>query len=323
MDQTAEKVPYIYNTYLTSFNLSQSNSEFLLFFANEKLYKAGAYPGHVAELPKAFKTASEIAATGKVGISAVYKDPYGEWMSLLYPIRLGEGVDCVFGMDIDYKSFQEIIQKKALEIVTYLILFSCIIFGVLIYFINLLFAPIRRIVSLVDEIDLQKEILPEKFNYERQDEYKTFYSKIKKLLEKIFIYEQELKKQVARQKTNVIEKISETSKRISELSSQMRVNGKEISESSLQTEKSITELKKLIQENSSKMQKILESSQNLNSHNQKSQSELQKGIKSISEILKELASIRNSAQIIQEFSENLNHSLREIGTIMLTLSRIS
>lgn len=324
MNQIAEKVPYIYNTYLSSTeNKFYENKNHILFFVgNKKLYDLGFFAGFVYEAPEIFANATKEAKLGRLGFTPVFTDEFGEWISLLYPVRLENGSDCVFGIDIDYKSFKEIIRQKAIEVVLYLVVFCSILFGILSYLTNLFFKPTRRLVSLVNEIDLEKEIVLEKFDYQKQDEYKILYEQIKKLLERIVIYSQELKNESSR-KNLIIEKVSDTSKKIFELTSQIRTNGKEISESSLQTEKLIAELKRLIQENSSKIQKILQSTQNLSAYNRDSQLELQRGTRSISEILKEFTQVKNSTQLIQEFSENLNYSLREINTIMLTLSRIS
>lgn len=324
MDSIPQDVPYIYSTYLSSVDVqSQNNKNYVLLYAvSKKLYELGSPSGSSYESPNTFTEAVNKAKRGEIAVTPIFSDDSGDWMSILYPIIYKDKPLCAFGIDIDYTSFRDTIQKKAFIITLYISVLFIFAYLILIYLINFTFLPIKYLKKSIEEISLENNINTNNFIYEKQDEFQSLYKTLRELLEKVQTY-QNNEKQNLQEKDKIIQTILETTNQISHFTTVTNEKSELIVKSSSQMQNLVSEFKELILDNSNKVGKIFQSSQQLNSYTRQSQTQIQKAVSDLSQLLKEMEAVRTSSKLIEDFSENLNNSIHQVSSILLTLSRIS
>jgi len=325
LEYLPDSYPTILNTYISDGKrlITSSNLPgYRIVLFNKNLYAIGVSPNYIYESGEAFSQAMDTCVkTGKTARTTVFSDQYGDWISILYPIKTPNGDTIgVWGMDINLHAMNSELRTFIFEILG--ILTTTLLFmGVFLYFrLRLIFEPINEIIRYplkVSEGDFNV-----KFNSNNYEEIIQLQNSIEKMLNKIKF---------------LLDSIKKTAKEIEEAGNLLSIN---TSGSIRDIENIFNLIKKLneiiheqkltLEKNQSDIEEITEAINQISSltnnvnllanHNREI---AEKGEGLLKDILLDMENIRKSISKSDKFSERLNLSSIEIGRIIDTISKIA
>lgn len=142
---------FIANSYLFLPDLIKRDSKNYLkmLHANKALIDSGLGPGTDYEMPETFMKAYVNILKGGSGITDVYSDSGGTWISVLSPVKDEKGdLIAVFGIDFNYSRVQSDMNQAVIDSIWAGLLFGipCILIVVFLIWITL--KPLRQLTQL-------------------------------------------------------------------------------------------------------------------------------------------------------------------------------
>ncbi|MCC5814432.1 MAG: methyl-accepting chemotaxis protein [Leptospira sp.] len=325
MDFLPDSYPTVKQTYLMSGELLQKEegAGFHIMLANKKMYEEGGVrPGlfYVADVIF-IDAVNKAMMTGRITRTKTYTDQFGDWISILYPIKNSEGKPIGFyGIDIELKSMQ----SKLIEFIVTILgigLACLVVFAILFYYrLNLIFKPLSRLSEVASEIsrgNLHVEIA-----YSRNDEIQDIYKAINDMIQKLKDLLAKLKKagkQMSETGHIVLQNASESIESSNTISNSVR----ELNETILEQANSIEESKSAVEEVTNALHHIATVSANVNFSASNSFEAAEKGEGQLKELSNDLSAIQSSISHSGEIANTLDKSSNEIGRIVESISNIA
>lgn len=325
LNQLPNAVPYVFQTYLLSpkSDFFNNKNHFILYAANKKLYDGGGYPGYVYESSVIFAEAVLGAATGQLKVTDVYSDEFGEWISILYPVYHHNEIIAVYGFDLDYKSFTEQIRKGALQISIIAAVIGVVAAITTLFLVKKLFQPILNLIKAMQIITYERKFeITEKLNYSKQNEVGELYKCFKEMIVTIQSYIATIEHNSKEQK-EISFSIKKQAGDVSHSATSIEKEAQVIIEEINNNKKIFSELSDSVIKNSREMDTVFAISENISNYTQDSKIKIQSGVKNLANIFEDIQLIRKQTENLEEFSNHLNESINQIGSVLLALSRIA
>lgn len=326
-----KKLPYISQSYLLSPERQPSKDkiQYIVYLGSESIYSQGVHPGFVYDATNIFAKAVDAAAKGKPSLTETYKDEFGEWITITYPIFDSNGkVIAVFGFDMDYR----VIQNNLNEFVY--IFIGIISFCIFILYITIrlnlqrVFNPITQLNLIMQNIKENKDISLNSisFSYKSENEMGILFEQFKEMLKTLQIYFNKINSTQTLIKEHVVS-IRNQSSEVSMHSNSINNDIQNIFEKVNINEKMLEENSAKIFETSKEIESVLENATLVYQNSEDVKTKIQSGTKTIQDTfvntLKNLSSARNALLNLEKFSEELNSYTGQIDNVMISISNIS
>ncbi|MCX7998902.1 MAG: methyl-accepting chemotaxis protein [Leptospiraceae bacterium] len=325
LNQLPNAVPYVFQTYLLSpkSDFFDNKDHFILYAANKKLYEGGGYPGYVYESSVIFAEAVLGAAAGKLKVTEVYSDEFGEWISILYPVYHHNEIIAVYGFDLDYKSFTKQIRQGAIQISIIAVVIGIIVVTTTLFLVKKLFQPILNLIKIMQVITNEGKFeITEKLNYSKQNEVGELYEGFKEMIVTIQSYIATLEHH-SKEREEISFSIKKQAGDVSHSAKSIQKEAQVIIDEINNNKKIFSELSDSVIQNSREMDTVFTISENISNYTQDSKLKIQSGVKNLANIFENIQLIRKHTKNLEEFSTHLNESINQIGSVLLALSRIA
>ncbi|WCL49472.1 methyl-accepting chemotaxis protein [Leptospira sp. GIMC2001] len=313
----------IQQTYITDGNPVEKEGKtfYPIYIANQNLYNKDVVPGMLYEADEIFKGGVETAKSGVTAVTAEYSDEFGDWISILYPIKNTSGETlAVYGIDIH-------LDKMKSELINYFLkiglfgLISLLFVNVIVYFrMKLIFEPIRKLVFLAQEISKGNSNV--KFDYNQENEVGKVYRAIEDMVIKLRSLMERMKK--------AAKLMTETGGTLLQSSSESIEMSKSISESAKQLNhvvegqiSSLQESKLAMEEVSVALHRISVVSAEVNDAASRSYEAAERGESHLSSVILGMNDIKSSIEHSGSIAQELGKSSQEIGKIVDTITQIA
>lgn len=323
-DLLSQYNPNVAQGYIFGTELEDGNKTSVIAFPShviEAFEEAGIKVGDMYEQPEGIsKAIQSMLETKEKTFSKIYKDDYGTWITILYPLTDEAGnISSYFGVDVDAstvaKGQRDLIVNSGLALVIFLLL---------IFFSQYVVAkkslsPIKELVKGIDKVsngnfdfqlktgDDELGTINAKFN-EMTSTIKEMILKVKDTSHEIDKYSKEL--------LDVTEKNTEHSAKITR-------NLHEMASGIEQQELSTVESANAMNEIASGVQVIANNAQNVSSAAFNMEEKSSKGNEVIQKVVDQMNLIADAVQNTTSFIKILEDRSKEIGSIMEVITDIS
>lgn len=143
------------NTYLLYPETKESGGKttMTILLANKALADSGFLPSTPYELPPAFSKAIRSAESGEIGVSDVFSDDYGTWVSILSAIRDESGsITAILGIDFDYANVQQQLDAKLRTSLLVGVVTGAIAVAMMIAVIVWIIKPVRELARITQKV---------------------------------------------------------------------------------------------------------------------------------------------------------------------------
>lgn len=316
--------PNVAQGYIFGTELEDGNKTSIIAFPThivEAFEEAGLKTGDFFEQPKEIVKSIEIMLeTKEKTFSKLYKDDYGTWMTILYPLTDKNGeISSYFGVDVDASTVANGQKELVINSGIALVIFLLLIFLFQYTIAQKSLSPIKELVQGIDKVsngnfdfqlktgDDELGTINAKFN-EMTSKIKEMILKVKDTSYKIDKYSKEL--------LDVTEKNTEHSAKITQSIHEM-ASGIE------QQELSTVESAHAMNEIAVGVQAIANNAHNVSSSALNMEDKSTKGNDVIQRVVDQMALIADAVHNTTSFIKILDERSKEIGSIMAVITEIS
>jgi methyl-accepting chemotaxis protein len=318
-----ESLPIVGQTYLMDGrNVSKDSiPRYHILLGSDRMYSFGITPGVIYEADHIFANTVEEAMTGKIAVSDMYSDEFGDWISILYPLydenkkQFG-----LFGIDIQLKEMKE-------ELWTLLVRISMII-GVSFLIMNILvYLRLDSIFKALNQLGLISRELAsgntsQEINYHKRDELGLIYEAIADMVARLKILLDRIRKagkHMAESGQNFLINATESI----ELSKNISESVKGLDQVLREQVVSLRESRNAMQEVTVALHRISSVAMGVNQSASLSFEAASKGASQLGTLSENLNLVEKSIQNSGNIASELDQSSDQIGKIVDTITHIA
>lgn len=325
IDLLPDSDPNISLTYLMSGQPvhREGKTHFHIFLANQTFYRdMGIKPGALYEADPKFSAFLEKAKTqGEIVFTDSYRDQFGEWVSVLYPIQNTEGrIVGIYGMDIKLSAMNSLLYDFMIRNVLLAAFCLTMMVGMISWRFGLVFRPLNALAQAAETISQGN--LNVTLQYSKNDEFAPIYNALTRMIAHLKILLTQIKgagSQISRTGLELKENSTHSIQRSHLLSENFRDLNQVIHNHA----QSLEESKRSVQEVNIALHRISQISSNVNLSSAQSFEVAEKGDRQLQILSKELEVVRESIHKSREIAEVLDESSHEIGNIVETINQIA
>ncbi|MCX7998686.1 MAG: methyl-accepting chemotaxis protein [Leptospiraceae bacterium] len=326
LESLPSAISYIPNAYLYSPALIQKQGKkyFLYLVGNPKSYNLGLYPGFLYESSEIFENAMQKAIKGQVSQTEPFEDEFGEWITVLYPIRLNGEVVVIYGFDFDYKNFSDEIQKSLNITLLVILLVGIILNTIMFAYFQSIIRPLVQLANTLQKISTEKNFQNLNFtvNYQEENEIGVLYTSFHLLISTIKEYFFNLENTFQKQKL-MSEKVNESASQIQTSLHSIAEESNLINQKTSENENILHKFSELVEQNYKLIGNIKTYFSEVSNFTQSSKEHVEKGTQNLGNIFNELQNLKTSMVKVEEFYGILNNSISEISKILVSLASVS
>lgn len=217
---------------------------------NPKSSSIGLYSGLLYESSEVFENAILKTAKGEISLTEPFEDEFGEWIAVLYPIRLNGEVVVVYGFDFDYKNFSSEIRKSLSTISLVIILVGIVLNLSIFVYIHTSIRPLVYLAKDVYKFSLEESFSNLKFSldYQKEDEIGILYKSFHHLISTLQKYLEDLNHNVKQQK-NISEQVAESASQIQVSLNSIEEESNLINYKTSENEKVLNQFSEIVEQN--------------------------------------------------------------------------
>ncbi|MBW5446868.1 HAMP domain-containing protein [Cohnella sp. CFH 77786] len=313
----------IANTYLLYPDMKEENGKSFLasMLNNQALYDAGVSPLIPYEMPDYFKTAANKAIVTGFGMTDVYSDEYGTWVSMLRSIKDKSGKTvALMGIDFDYAKFNSEMRARLINTLFVGLIFGCLAVAAICFVVALALKPVRdmiRITRLTAEGDLSETL-----KVKRNDEFGllgTSFNQMIYSLRSVLVEVSESSNQLAASSEQLSASAEQTSKAIEHIAGTVE----QMADGANQQVHTVKESANTIHEVSTKIQQIARNAKIVAETTTKAAEKSSEGGKAIQTAAGQMSSISISVDGLAQVINHLASTSLEIGQITGAITEIA